>query len=139
MSIYVEPVEVLKNKIEANAANSVLEVWAVFKSFFINFNENKPQSVTNLGIMSEITLSTSPIFYFSLHYLVDDGECSYSEWVYCEFNLQNVNTSILNEACIELWDWDYQVPDMFQQIESWLVFQTVQDKALSLNVYGAES
>ena len=142
MSIYVEFVDILENKISNTKAESVKDVWEVFKDFFSTFHINKPKSVTNFGIMAELSLGSahsSPLFYFSLHYLVDDGEFNYSEWVYCEFNLTQVDESILTASSIELWDWDHEISDMFNQIENWLTFKVMQERVLPLTVHGTES
>ncbi|QDP00666.1 hypothetical protein [Thalassotalea sp. PS06] len=141
MSIYPPIVEKLKINISARNAKSVAEVWTIFKETFLEFELNKPQFVSNAGIMAEVNFggtNTSPIFYFSIHYLVDD-ESSYSEWVYCEFRLSEDCISQMSQSVMELWDWDFTSMEMFQEIENWMAFKVIKNKELQLIVHGSES
>ena len=142
LNLYPKYEAQLKSLLTKNQGSSVLDVWSVFKELYLSFCLSKPQIVPNLGIMAEFYKgidNTPSVFYFSLHYLIDDGVYNFSEWIYCEFDVpDDIAQSLVSES-LELWDWDHVAEDIPLLIEKWDVFKSLVDENLKLRVYGTES
>ncbi len=146
MEIYEELEGKLKHSIAEKRASTVSEIWSVFKAQFIALNENKHESIVDLGLQSELYLGSEfapPCYYFAFHYQIEfeeDGEIYQGyELVYCEFDLTGSSLlDSLSNQVLDLWLNEYSQKQILENIESWDIFKLLENSKLELNVYGTE-
>lgn len=145
LNLYPNLESKLSTGINRGSAKAVIDIWQNFKSVFEASDLVSNPNVRDFGIQAELYLGSQnspPCFYFAMQYqltyMEDDEEYAHYEHVYCEFDLSGHDLSKLNDNCLELWCYEYNLEQMFGKIENWETFQKFKNKTLSHKVYGTE-
>ena len=144
LDLYPEMELALSVKIDKSQSLTVLEVWNQVKAYIIQYDFPSRGYIESFGVMSELFLGANdinPQLYFAIQFRInfeDDGEeYEYSQMVYCEFDLSDYNElSKCTAQCLDLWNAEYQLENIFAQIEAWDMFQRLKNEVLPIRIYG---
>jgi hypothetical protein len=122
------------------------DVWEVFCQQYAQLKLQKPSTMGDLGIQSELFIdrvNSTKVFYFAYHYsvnaTVDDEEYNFYELVYCEFDLSDTKLDLnLNDDSIEIWESTSSYRDDLLPVENWSTFKALKHLRLRCKVFGDE-
>jgi len=146
INLYPKFEKALKEKISESNTKTVSDIWSDFKAFYEEVSGNKPATLKEFGIQSELYFgseSSSPTFYFALNYRIEceyeGDEYSFYEMVYCEFDI----TSLVKEIEVkgelsEFVEGDSSVGEAVEIIEKWWVFNDLKALVLPLRIWSTE-
>ena len=144
LDLYPEMELALSGNIDKSHSRTVLDVWNQVKAYIIKYDFPSRSYIESFGVMSELFLGAeamNPQLYFAIQFrisLEDNGEeYEYSQMVYCEFDLSDYKElSKCTAKCLDLWNAEYQLKNIFEQIEAWDMFQRLKDETLPIRIYG---
>ena len=144
INLYPQFEKLLRREVEKRSPVYVIDVWDCFKNTYNFISQNKPESLREFGVQTEVFLDgDAPTFYFAFHYAVecveDEEEYSFYEMVYCEFELASlVETLKLHNESMEICEEERSIDEIFVKIENWWVFELLGKEKLPLLIHSTE-